>query len=54
MHWQPLGGMNAAKQDSLGVSGELIERHGAVSEPVVAAMLDGTLAHSPSRWWWPQ
>ncbi|MBS63183.1 CinA family protein [Salinisphaera sp.] len=41
---------NAAKQDSLGVSGELIERHGAVSEPVVAAMLDGTLAHSPADW----
>ena len=41
---------NEAKQDSLGVASELIERHGAVSEPVVAAMLDGTLAHSPADW----
>ncbi|MES1939613.1 CinA domain-containing protein [Salinisphaera sp. T5B8] len=41
---------NAAKHESLGVDADLIERHGAVSEPVVAAMLEGTLGHSPADW----
>ena len=39
---------NAAKRDLLGVPAELIERHGAVSEPVVRAMADGALAASPA------
>lgn len=34
---------NAAKRDLLGVPGELIERLGAVSEPVAEAMADGAL-----------
>jgi nicotinamide-nucleotide amidase len=41
---------NAAKQDCFGVSKALLDAHGAVSEPVVAAMLEGTLAHSPADW----
>ena len=41
---------NAAKQECLGVPDALLEAHGAVSEPVVAAMLEGTLAHSPADW----
>lgn len=32
---------NAAKERVLGVPSDLLERHGAVSEPVVAAMADG-------------
>jgi len=38
---------NAAKVDLLGVPLELIERHGAVSEPVARAMAQGALARSP-------
>lgn len=41
---------NAAKMESLGVPAALIETHGAVSAPVVEAMLGGTLAHSPADW----
>lgn len=40
---------NAAKVDLLGVPMELIERHGAVSEPVARAMAQGVLARSPVR-----
>jgi len=41
---------NAAKQQCLGVDAQLIETEGAVSTPVVAAMLDGVLANSPADW----
>jgi nicotinamide-nucleotide amidase len=34
---------NESKQKLLGVPGELIERHGAVSEPVAAAMAQGAM-----------
>jgi nicotinamide-nucleotide amidase len=37
---------NRAKQDLLGVPGELIADHGAVSEEVARAMAQGALAHS--------
>jgi nicotinamide-nucleotide amidase len=37
---------NAAKQELLSVPPELIERHGAVSEPVARAMAEGALARS--------
>ena len=37
---------NRAKQEMLGVSAELIERHGAVSEEVARAMAEGALQHS--------
>ncbi len=37
---------NAAKTELLGVSAELIEAVGAVSEPVARAMADGALARS--------
>ncbi len=37
---------NAAKTDMLGVPALLIETHGAVSEPVAAAMAAGALARS--------
>jgi nicotinamide-nucleotide amidase len=40
---------NAAKQDMLGVATELIEDHGAVSAPVVQAMVAGALAHSQAE-----
>jgi len=40
---------NAAKVDLLGVPTALIERHGAVSEPVARAMAEGALARSPAR-----
>ena len=36
---------NAAKTELLGVPANLIERHGAVSEPVVRAMAEGALRH---------
>ena len=39
---------NAAKTDMLGVPAALIEQHGAVSEPVAAAMAAGALARSPA------
>ncbi len=37
---------NRAKMEMLGVPGELIEAHGAVSEQVARAMAEGALAHS--------
>ncbi len=37
---------NEAKEDLLDVSSELIHAHGAVSEPVVRAMVEGALKHS--------
>ena len=37
---------NAAKSELLGVSEDLLARHGAVSEPVARAMVQGALAHS--------
>ena len=40
---------NAAKTELLGVDASLIATHGAVSEPVVRAMADGALAHSPAQ-----
>lgn len=39
---------NAAKSEMLGVPMDLIERHGAVSEPVARAMAEGVLGHSPA------
>ncbi|MDE2112353.1 MAG: CinA family protein [Alphaproteobacteria bacterium] len=40
---------NRAKQDLLGVPGELIADHGAVSEEVACAMAQGALAHSDAQ-----
>ncbi|PKO66750.1 MAG: damage-inducible protein CinA [Betaproteobacteria bacterium HGW-Betaproteobacteria-16] len=40
---------NAAKVELLGVPAELIDTHGAVSEPVAHAMAAGALAHSKAR-----
>jgi nicotinamide-nucleotide amidase len=37
---------NEAKEDLLGVPGDLIHQYGAVSEPVVRAMAEGALKHS--------
>lgn len=37
---------NASKHEMLGVASELIDCHGAVSEPVARAMAAGALAHS--------
>ena len=37
---------NEAKMEMLGVSAQLIEQHGAVSEPVAKAMVEGALQHS--------
>jgi nicotinamide-nucleotide amidase len=37
---------NAAKSELLGVDAALIEAHGAVSEPVARAMVEGALRHS--------
>jgi nicotinamide-nucleotide amidase len=37
---------NAAKTGMIGVSADLIGRHGAVSEPVARAMAEGALGHS--------
>jgi nicotinamide-nucleotide amidase len=39
---------NAAKTELLGVPAALIERHGAVSGEVAAAMAEGALAHTPA------
>ncbi|AVP56476.1 CinA family protein [Pulveribacter suum] len=40
---------NQAKAELLGVPAELIEQHGAVSEPVARAMAEGALAHSRAQ-----
>jgi len=40
---------NAAKTELLGVPAELIEIHGAVSEPVARLMADGAVARSAAR-----
>ncbi len=40
---------NAAKTDLLGVPADLIDRHGAVSDPVARAMAEGALAHSRAQ-----
>ena len=40
---------NAAKTELLGVPAILIERHGAVSEPVARAMVEGALRHSRAQ-----
>ena len=37
---------NAAKQEMLGVSSDLLQQYGAVSEATAAAMATGTLQHS--------
>ena len=39
---------NAAKTELLGVSGDLIARHGAVSQEVAFAMAEGALARTPA------
>jgi nicotinamide-nucleotide amidase len=38
---------NEAKTDLLGVPAALIAQHGAVSQPVAAAMVTGALSHAP-------
>lgn len=51
-HWFERGFVtysNAAKTDMLGVDAVLIERHGAVSEPVALAMALGALARSSAQ-----
>jgi nicotinamide-nucleotide amidase len=40
---------NAAKTEMLGVNAALIDTHGAVSEPVVRAMVQGALRHSHAQ-----
>ncbi|MCS6625242.1 CinA family protein [Roseibacterium beibuensis] len=40
---------NAAKADLLGIPADLIDRHGAVSEPVARAMAEGALARSAAQ-----
>ncbi len=40
---------NLAKQQLLGVAEAMLATHGAVSEPVAAAMADGALAHSAAH-----
>lgn len=40
---------NAAKCDQLGIPASLIERHGAVSEPVACAMASGAVARSRAQ-----
>lgn len=40
---------NSAKTGMLGVSGDLIARHGAVSEPVARAMAEGAVRHSTAQ-----
>lgn len=41
---------NEAKQEMLGVSGETLQLHGAVSEATAAAMAAGALAYSRADW----
>jgi nicotinamide-nucleotide amidase len=41
---------NEAKREMLGVSAELIDRHGAVSEASAAALALGALQHSRADW----
>ena len=49
-----LGGViayaNAVKRDLLGVPAELLERHGAVSDPVARAMAEGVRQRTGSTW----
>ena len=40
---------NAAKTELLGVPADLIQTHGAVSEPVARAMVEGALRHSRAQ-----
>jgi len=40
---------NAAKSELLGIPAALIERHGAVSEPVARSMAEGALARSAAQ-----
>lgn len=40
---------NAAKEAMLGVPAQLIQSHGAVSEPVARAMAEGALTHSNAQ-----
>ncbi|WP_170514556.1 CinA family protein [Ruegeria atlantica] len=40
---------NTAKQQMLGVQGETLAEHGAVSEQVAGEMADGALAHSDAQ-----
>lgn len=40
---------NQAKAEMLGIAAELIEQHGAVSQPVVEAMALGALTHSTAQ-----
>lgn len=40
---------NQAKAEMLGIAAELIEQHGAVSQPVVEAMALGALTHSSAQ-----
>jgi nicotinamide-nucleotide amidase len=40
---------NDAKEVMLGVPRDLLDAHGAVSEPIAAAMAQGALAHSRAR-----
>ena len=41
---------NRAKQELLGVPGEVLHQHGAVSEACAQAMVEGLLAHAPVDW----
>ena len=41
---------NIAKMEMLGVLGNTLERHGAVSEATARAMAQGALVHSRSQW----
>ncbi|MEX2523496.1 MAG: CinA family protein [Gammaproteobacteria bacterium] len=48
-HWFERGFVtysNAAKREALGVSEEILEHYGAVSEEMAAAMAEGALRHS--------
>lgn len=40
---------NEAKQELLGVTEAMLQRHGAVSEPVARAMAEGALKHSRAQ-----